>query len=345
MIIGVVADVHLTNPTIHGGPTIVGVNARARQILECIETVHDVVGVEGGLIVAGDLFDTCKPTPQLILELGEILRRFGMVWLILGNHDMHSSAVGDNALTVLSLLPNVRVIERPTVIEPFLMLPFGYDITSPGLDDLDGKLSPIVLAHHGIRDDNMAKWTRDKGVPAGEIADWLVKTGRAYYLAGDWHPHRQWAGGRIQQIGALCPVDWRNPGLTEYGGLYVIDTSKQVPLAGYGLAPQVKRQVVPGPRFVVSSEPGDLPLPHPHARWLYVRAKYPAVFGTWPPGAVVEDPAEVTTVEGEVRVVADHITDMVESEDLVTQYVDGDSNIPSKIKNLVCEEVLSCLRA
>jgi hypothetical protein len=346
MIVGVVADVHVENGKTHAGELVAGVNERCRRTLDCLRRAVETPGPYGkieALIVAGDLFDSCKPLPQIIRAVGDILRPLQRAYLIVGNHDQHSSTEGDHALSALGLLPNVQIIDKPTtwadVPKPFMMLPYGYDLRS--LQDPKYKNilwnDVIVIAHHGIRDDNMANWTRDKGVPVDEIEAWLTK-----HNAG--HPHRSWLGGRIQQIGALAPVDWRNPGFDAYGSVIHINTERTelVPHTGK-LGWPLHRTVVRGPRFVVSGDPEDN-LEHEHAKWLYVRTKYPLTARDFPPGTVVEPSDDVEEAEGRVRVVSQHVADAVAVDDQIHKYVAEDPTIPTDLRSAVLQTVLNSYR-
>ncbi len=340
----VVADVHFGNLGVWPGEVVAGLNNRCRQTGAVLSRVRAAAGVpkrEAALIVAGDLFDTSKPTPQVVRAVGEILRdNFVEAHLIMGNHDQHSDEARDNALAVLELVPTVRVYEEPTTFGQFLFLPYGYDFRDVTAVDPGVK---VAVAHHGIRDDSMAAWTRDKGAPVDDVAAWLQATGMSHYLAGDWHPRRSWWNGRIQQIGALSPKDWSNPGTDAYGTVLAVSPHHEVMPGTMVLGPAVRRHVVPGPRFVVSKDPAD-EFTSPHADWWYIRTTYPAHVRAFPTNSTVEPALEAKSVEKAVRAVADHLGDTAELDEYVYDYVDRDSAVPAQLKEQVAQACCKLLQ-
>lgn len=351
MKVAIVADVHVTNPKVHPGPVKASLCERAHRILDVLRRATAWPG--GGrcdmLIVAGDLFDTCYPIPQLVYAVGEVFRGVPHVRVLLGNHDVNSAEEGDNACRVLELAPNVKVIDKPIAHFPFVFLPHPYDYR-----DLDGKgidvSGTIVVAHHGISDDAMAAWTRDKGAPVTDVLAWLDQSGAYHYLAGDWHQHRSWCKGRVQQIGALAPVNWKDPGIDGYGTVIRVNTSiKPAAIPGTGkIGWRLDREHLPGPRFVISSSPDDLPdvkAWSPLAAWLYVRAGYVLSPNAVPPGTVVESASTAKDSEGRVREAAEHVSDTSSVEDHVVSWVMNDQNIPQDMKFEVIQKVLQHLGA
>lgn len=339
--VGICSDIHFGNLSV-GGEIEGSLNERFRRIEDvCLDAI---TGLDV-LVIAGDVFDTSKPIPQMVRAVGEILREVPEVHIIVGNHDQHSTTPGDNALKVLELLGNVTVYEVPVRVPHLglVMVPYGYDHRD-AVEHVQA--NDIVIAHHGIRDDAMEAWTRDKGVPVDDLVEFLGQTRASHYFAGDWHTRRSWGRGRIQQIGALSPKDWSNPGFEGYGSVLTYDTDAAMKLIpGTAIAAvDVQRRVVAGPRFITSTDPADI-LEHKECRWLYVKTTYPSSARDFPPGTYVDDAAEATGAEGETRTVSDHLAvDDATQEQLVITYVNDDPEIPQDLKAEVARRALGHLR-
>lgn len=118
--VGFVADVHLGNHAVMGGPREAGINTRARGILDVLRDAVDRAASLGcsALVVAGDLFDDDHPCPQLLAEAAEVLTAWRTlpVVLLVGNHDQRSTAAGDHALGPLAHTAGVRVVDAPTLV-------------------------------------------------------------------------------------------------------------------------------------------------------------------------------------------------------------------------------------
>jgi DNA repair exonuclease SbcCD nuclease subunit len=247
-----IADVHLGNH--HrlqkiGGVFQAGLNARAREIRDVLANACHTVG-GGQLVVAGDLFDTADPIPELVSAAMDHLPE-GTV-LIPGNHDQTSWDAGHNALGPLANGGHY-VWERPAALDAggglaIVVVPFRNSPTAQYLrDSLDGLDVPaaertLLVGHFGIEDGKTPAYLHGSRTSVGlaELVKILGEYGIDDCAAGDWHEHKMWqlGGHRVTQIGALAPTGWDNPGLKGYGSLIKWD------------AEGFHRQEVPGPRFV-----------------------------------------------------------------------------------------------
>lgn len=239
-----VADVHIGNHKQFGGAVKAGINDRCRRILKGLEFAYD--GCDR-LIVLGDLFDTSNPTPQIITETKRALRRPNipagshMANLLLGNHDMVSSAYGDNALGPLS---NEAFIHDAPATQHYLhngerlcllFLPFrpepmvdwfaeevGNLLVDHAARELDDYR--VICFHGGVRDHRTPKylWTSPDAIDVDLLFDVMKRSGVRLALCGNWHNHRVWErdGMRVVQVGALAPTGFDNEGW-DYG--YVVD--------------------------------------------------------------------------------------------------------------------------
>lgn len=267
--LAVIADVHAGNHKVKGGLLTGGINARCAQIIDALGRAAADARARGCavLVVAGDLFDSMRPSPQVIAAVKDALRQGPRDVVVMpGNHDRASDEDGDHALGPLRsecqvfATPGAFVVGRHAVVVlPFRPKP-GEWLKSAIADVLavvDGKpKASAVIAHFGISDasDNHP-WVDANALPIEEVVAALSEFKIPRLLAGDWHAHRRWRGGvaqEVTQVGALCPTGWDNPGLDGYGTLMVIDLDE----------PDVSRgtQVVEigGPRFVSADSPAAL---------------------------------------------------------------------------------------
>lgn len=252
-IVAFCSDVHIGNHRRLGGPMVSGINTRCRMTLFALSQAIEKARAAGAefFVVAGDLFDSCAVTPQVMTAVGAILRGAGMqVILLVGNHDQHSDAPGDHALGPLGLLPNVQVVERPSRVhvggaDILYAIPFSSEVGDtyiPGaLEALGERCDGLIAIHAGIRDKDTPVFlsgARDSiGLEVIEAKDRRV-------FAGNWHNGKAWGG--VVQCGTLAPTGfdnaWPDFGGVEatVGGLYLHDTRTR----------KGSYQHVDGPRFV-----------------------------------------------------------------------------------------------
>lgn len=296
--IAFIADVHLANHRIQGGPTIQGVNTRCLAILRALRDAVEVAEEEGceRLVILGDLFDHTRPSPQILDRCMAALTSTLPVDILVGNHDQVSDAAGDNALAPLQHLANVRVVEHLLIhmsgTHALAVVPFQ---TGPGIEWLSRDVASArasvptaqhltVAMHLGILEESMLQeasmfWakTAHDAVTVPALMQLAAEHGVDQFMAGNWHGRYAVegavpdpAGGerpvRICQVGALVPTGWDNPGLTEYGTVAILDTDTR----------QTTYVEVPGPRFITVRSQEELAAAlelfgHHTANRLYVR--------------------------------------------------------------------------
>ncbi len=260
--IAFVADVHVGNHKVFGGPEVLGMNQRCWLTVNTVEEASTMAQAQGceGFIIAGDLFDSIMPSPQMLAQTRDRLVSHMDVSLLLGNHDARSSEMGDNALAPLHDSNCIQVVDfkkssarwkRPDGAHIYYV-PFR-----PGKADdwfvkdvLDlytgGEDNITVVTHLGMRDGTEAKWLANshdsldfkRAIDKLEKSDIYLKN----LVAGNWHNHKHWSykGTNIVQIGALAPTGFDNPGPDGYGVLAVLDLSTN----------KWHFDEVPGPRFI-----------------------------------------------------------------------------------------------
>lgn len=270
MTVAFIADVHVGNMGVFGGPLRAGVNDRARYTLAVLERAVSRAEDLGAdtLVIAGDLFDVDHPSPQILAEtiavLGERLR----VIAVVGNHDQRSATPGDHALAPLAAVGTVTVLDAPTVLPLsaglyLLAVPFRRDPAAEYLPDvvrfLRARLPPdaraIVAAHAGLSDARTPAFLlgAHDALPAADVLDLLAEDPRTFAaVVGNWHGAETWtrpspAGEiRAEQCGALVPTGFNNPGGEGYGALVLYDPE----------ADHWHRETLTGPRFYLLA--GDL---------------------------------------------------------------------------------------
>ena len=196
-----VADVHVGNHRRWGGPVKVGLNNRAREVLDALRlAVGHTNNVGEPLVVLGDLFDTASPSPQMVYAVGEVLGQCeNGCYVLLGNHEFRSADEGDHALTPLSWLENVEVVDVPTLDGRTLFVPFQPgpakewlpDVLA-GFQDDSRPVADVLCLHLGIEDGETPPWLRgaDDSVTVDQLIDLAKEYGFREVYAGNWHKHK-----------------------------------------------------------------------------------------------------------------------------------------------------------
>lgn len=284
-----VADVHVGNHQSLGGRYTAGLNERCSMVLRALEdavaaAIHDECA---HFVIAGDLFDTVRPSPQMLAGVMAILREFpGQVHALLGNHDMVSTELRDNALAPLGELPNVRVWERPGMFavgqHRVVMVPFQ---PGPANDWIRGEITNAVItespsAHKGtralcthlglrtqaMRDEGPWMKAAQDAVDVELLAEVCVQNKIVTAFAGNWHGIAEFEvkhgkkAVAMKQISSLCPTGWDNPGIEPYGWVHFWPPCDAGP----------DKVQVGGPRFVYR-----IPAAKSAAHKLFVRVKAP----------------------------------------------------------------------
>lgn len=257
------ADIHVgnhKNGIKHGGEITAGLNVRCQQVLTVLKGAKDKANEleVDAFVVAGDLFDTARPLPQMIRAVQEILEDIPAV-LLIGNHDRVSDANGDHALG--PLLPVAEVVEHATVIRigdvDLGCMPYKPGNAREWFDDEtmilrsqyskeEGRVRLLTL-HLGIEDDDTEHFLKGAhdAIDRTVVEEAMEHMGLTYVFAGNWHDHRHWYVDDglkgICQCGTLAPTGWDNSGDDGYGLLCVFDTEKR---------PLVSFHEIPGPRFL-----------------------------------------------------------------------------------------------
>ena len=287
-----VADVHVGNHKRWGGPVVSGLNSRAKEIVDALANAVKFANDKGEpLVVLGDLFDTATPSPQMVWAVGEVLNKANKCYVLLGNHEYRSAATGDHALKPLGWLPDVVVIDEPTLIDDVLFIPYQSGPACEWLPEvlasfdereLRDRVKPAVCLHLGIADDETPPWL--KGSHDSITIDQLTSLSKRYgfreVYAGNWHKHQTWdcylvglsENLRVVQVGALVPTGFDNAGLTGYGSLVTRN------------ADRVDRVEVDSVRYIMSDDIDEISRAFANEKYTYdlsdgesyniIRAKY-----------------------------------------------------------------------
>ena len=260
-----IADVHAGNHRVLGGAVTAGINDRCRAALSTLREARRLADEERcyALFILGDLFDTHRPSPQVITATADALAPVGtergsmQVVVLVGNHDRATAALGDNALGPLARVPNLVIVERPKLVGDVLCVPYHSGNPKEWLSDalILGTESTVLATHFGIYDAEFARanpWcVGTDAIEVEQLFELMRVFGVKACYSGDWHVSRAWVNRDlvIQQVGALVPTGFDNPGVGGYGGMHVVDTDNLWGDTRYTLR---------GPRFVEVREPHEL---------------------------------------------------------------------------------------
>ena len=264
--ISYVADVHIGNHRKHGGAVVAGMNKRCRDVVAALDRAATWSAEQevDAFVVCGDLFDTARPTPQMIAAAQQVLAKVPAV-VEVGNHDKSSTEEGDHALAPLD--PVATIVEQPQVISigddvDLICVPFmpgaavsWFESTIADLivKEARGMGQQRLLAFHlGVEDHHTPSYLR--GAPDSiklKVVEQVMKThGIVYAFAGNWHEHHHWyvIDGKcgVVQVGTLAPTGWDNGGPEGYGLVAMFDTEAR---------PHVTLKQIPGPRFLTVRGP------------------------------------------------------------------------------------------
>lgn len=328
--LAIVADVHIGNHSIQGGPVVCSVNERCRSILGVLSHAKNTAHILGcsHFIVAGDLFDSWRVPPQVIANTQRVFRDETMsVTVMAGNHDIASSAIGDGVISCLE--DSARIVWNGVNNHDGLsMLPWC-DSSSIGAVEalLEEGRPKALVCHAGVLDSGMKEeWKvgAHDAMPVGRLFEAMAKHGTKILFAGHWHEHRVWRQGdmTIVQVGALCPTGWDNPSTIgqpdPYGSLIIWDSNN----------PTVyQRHVIPGPRFI-SIKYGE-PIPkaddgcHLFVRQTVRADMVSSVMASSTPGVTLEVQADRESAEMSARSAASAAASKGTLADALVAYVDA----------------------
>lgn len=250
----VCADVHVGNHRRMGGSFTSGLNHRCHHVLATLARACDHVGRNDAFVVAGDLFDTDAPSPQILAAVARVLMKCaGEIYLVVGNHDRTSWQAGHHALVALEGLPRVHVVERPSLFDlggsDLILLPAGTSLVAASeLCAVCTRGRPRILAMHaGVIDASTAPWLRNdsRAVFLDDLLTFMDGHGIELTISGDWHERKEWnmaSGRRVIQQGSLCPTGFDDT--TPEHGVTIVTMVER--------GPCVKFVPVPGPRFVAT---------------------------------------------------------------------------------------------
>lgn len=273
----VAGDVHLGNHGQCGGEIVGGLNERCRVALATLQRALEVARATRAqaFAVAGDLFDTDRPSPQLVAAVLRMFREYPdlAIHVIPGNHDQRTSEPWDNALAPLRAagMPHVHVHDFARIVHltdalrvvfvPFSPRPATAYITDALRVVPEFAGQTVFVAHAGLAlltdpvymreaHDALRMWDATMSAALGP---------RDLLLAGNWHFQREEhssGGGLAAQTTALVPTGWDNEDTREgiNGLLHVVRAQWR---AGQ-LVATLDREYVPGPVFIKATGPSGL---------------------------------------------------------------------------------------
>ena len=123
-----IADLHLSERSTIAGQIVQapsGINLATQDTIDAVVKIVDAARVAGpvdGIVIAGDLFDSPRPSPQELRIAADLLAYLAgccvarRVLLIPGNHDELRQASEATACTPLGWHEAVRLVESPEVV-------------------------------------------------------------------------------------------------------------------------------------------------------------------------------------------------------------------------------------
>ena len=265
--IAFVADIHVANHSLYGGPKVGGINTRCRQTLDAIRKSLDTA-IDNECVAwvcAGDLLDHTSPEPQILAELANIFNGYAAddqfeIHLLVGNHDRNSMSHGDHALTIFNELEaNIHIHEQPDIFwirsRAIGFIPFlvgdSSKLVPEALNKLITAAAPypldIAVIHAGIADEMTPSFLQNSHdcIAANDLLKIMDGDKLKAFIAGNWHNHRVWNEGKgmVIQCGALVPTGWDNPGGDDLYGKTVMVLVEEDRL-------KVDIATIPGPRFI-----------------------------------------------------------------------------------------------
>jgi hypothetical protein len=212
------------------------------------------------LVILGDLFDTDNPPQQIVAEVQRILNEPGLpVYVLMGNHDLVSTAPGDHALGPLS--PVVTIIDKPLFLsiggEELCCVPFqpgpAVEWLPEVVEALPNREEAALLLHLGLASDDTPPHMlgHHDAVPAGLVAGLCQQYGFAACFSGNWHDHKVLCKDPpIVQVGTVAPTGFDNPGLDTVGTMVFWDGGDKWEV-----------EQIPGPRFLKMRADEEMEVP------------------------------------------------------------------------------------
>jgi len=224
---GVTADLQFDEYARLSTLTEKGVTSRLLDIITCFRWIVETCVTAGcnGLIVAGDVFEARTSIDVSVLDL--VCREFAWastkldtIIVIPGNHDCHLRTAGLNSLQVLA--GYVTVVEKPTVIAPFALIPWSAheeDYASAVVKLAKDPAARYLVTHVLLE---------GAGYPGRTVAVDTLKPSRwKRILLGDVHCPMQFTvdgwDGEIQYVGSPLQIDFGDAG--EWRGFSILDTT------------------------------------------------------------------------------------------------------------------------
>lgn len=257
--IAFIADLHTGNHRVLGGATNLGMNERCWLTVQVLSIAVQTAKEQGctTLVIAGDIFDTTKPTPQMIAAVQEAVTSDIEILILLGNHDQQSGDLGDHALGPLHMWSTCEVIDTPTYSVSgntlINLVPFQPGNASLWLPGEIGSLADkwqedalscthrILCLHLGLKSGNEPQFLANAhdAIGAKPLAAVCRQFGIENVIAGNWHFKNVWKekGVLMYQCGTICPTGFDNPGFEGHGNMAIFDDGRWESVE------------IPGPRF------------------------------------------------------------------------------------------------
>jgi DNA repair exonuclease SbcCD nuclease subunit len=263
-----IADLHLGNHKRMGGSLAAGLNRRCQLVADTLAAAGSKATSLGcdALVILGDVFDSSRPTPQMIAAVERaIVENAPPTIIVRGNHDMDSTAEWDDALGPLSFVSGIHVVTQPELIPvrsnvEVMAVPFfpgdAREWFPPMVEELAQRprrssAHRLLAFHLGIIEQGATPFfllNAEDAIPLETLDELVTRHKLSGAFAGNWHGRALWMSEGapvIAQAGTIAPTGFDDEGFDDRGGMLTwsdVDPSKS------------HIHHVPGPRFVTVVE-------------------------------------------------------------------------------------------
>ena len=203
-------------------------STRLEHLIDSINWAESLFSTMGcyAHICLGDAFDKAELNAAEISALKKIIWGKMYHYFIVGNHEMASSDLSKNTANLFDLMPNCRVIDRPSMLSisgeyDIFVLPYILNANRKPLEEYFENYPQkpeIILSHNDIKGIQMGSFISQDGFTIDEI-----QANCKLFINGHIHNCGQVADG-IYNIGNLCGQNFSEDAFVYPHVAWIIDT-------------------------------------------------------------------------------------------------------------------------
>lgn len=222
MIIGVYTDPHWCMNSSILSPTQGQYGQRLEALIESYRWMYDLFGTDVDAIVnGGDLTDNPYLKSE---EITAISKAFSMSkgvpeYHLLGNHEKQSESSAFHSLSMIDLLPNFKVIDKPQRMDinrDVSFLPYTHKPKLSTIRELEGK---VLFSHVTVLGSYLTSiYKATSGIDTDYLDD-------CFDLVINGHIHSsQWVSKRVLNLGVMAGVSFNDSYKLHYPSVAILDT-------------------------------------------------------------------------------------------------------------------------